>query len=60
MAAKSVNFFIEFEFSLFYKFEFSIFIFASSSAVKIYQVLLEFKKKMTILSMAQIVLSKNK
>ena len=38
-AANSVDFFIELEFSLFYKFEYSTFIFASSSSVKGYQVL---------------------
>ena len=39
-AANSVKFFIEFkfEFSFFYKFELNIFIFASSSPMKIYRV----------------------
>ena len=55
----------KFEFSLFYefkfKFEFRIFIFASSSSspAKIYQVLSSLEKKVIILSLAQVVLSKN-
>ena len=39
-----IEFKFEFEFSLFCEFKFDIFIFASSSSVKIYQVLFEFRK----------------
>ena len=49
----SVNFFLtefKFEFSLFYEFEFSIFIVASSSPVKIYQVFSSLEKNVIILS----------
>ena len=49
-AANSVDFYIEFkfqfEFSLFYEFECNIFIFASSSSMKIYQVFSSLENKL--------------
>ena len=50
-AANSVDFCIEFKFSLFYEFEFDIFIIASSSHVKIYLVLSSSENK--VIDLAQ-------